>query len=114
MVSAWARSKPLLWAVGAPLLVGGLLSWANALFGLQLNMKWFWQHIIGRGLTSVVPGSWLRGGEPEASMHGGVDLMHVVRESWALVGGVNLWIGVLAGIAMLIVAVRLRRWRDEG
>jgi ABC-2 type transport system permease protein len=26
----------------------------------------------------------------------------------------NVWIGAAAGVAMIAVAVRMRRWRDEG
>jgi ABC-2 type transport system permease protein len=26
----------------------------------------------------------------------------------------NLWIGAAAGIGMIFIATRLRRWRDEG
>jgi ABC-2 type transport system permease protein len=26
----------------------------------------------------------------------------------------QLWLGVLAGAAMIIAAIRMRRWRDEG
>jgi ABC-2 type transport system permease protein len=28
--------------------------------------------------------------------------------------GIDAWIGVAMGVAMLIAAVRMRRWRDEG
>ena len=127
MVSAWARSKPFLWAVGVPVLTGTLLSWFNAMFDFNWHIGWFWQHIVGRGLLSVVPGSWfahhpMHGiGETVIhtatgmSMHRHADDMGtIMSQSWSVLGTADLWIGVAAGAAMLYAAIRLRRWRDEG
>ena len=117
MVSAWSRTKPLLWAIGVPLLTGALLSWINGMFQFSWDMGWFWKNIIGRLLASVVPGSWL--GESMQSMSnegamrtsGATDLL---TQSWQLLGGVNIWIGAVLGGAMIYTAIRLRGWRDEG
>ena len=117
MVSAWSRTKPLLWAIGVPLLTGALLSWINGMFQFSWDMGWFWKNIIGRLLASVVPGSWL--GESMQSMSnegamrtsGATDLL---TQSWQLLGGVNIWIGAVLGGAMIYTAIRLRGWREEG
>ena len=121
MVSAWARTKPFLWAVGAPLLVGALLSWFDAMFGFHWNISWFWQHIIGRGLASVVPGSWFAFVDPtggfqvsQVSHDNGPNLMIVVAQSWKVLATADAWIGAAIGSAMIFAAVRLRRWKDEG
>ena len=118
MVSAWARTKPFLWAVGAPLLVGALLSWFNAMFDFNWNIQWFWQHIIGRGLASVAPGSWFAFIDPtggfEVNPQHGPNLMMVVTQSWKVLATADAWIGAAIGSAMIYAAVRLRRWKDEG
>lgn len=121
MVSAWARTKPFLWAVGVPLLTGGLLSWFNALFGFGWNIQWFWQHIVGRGLLSVFPGSWFAhhpfayGSQIGMGMQAHSDDFGLLAtQSWHVLATADAWIGVVAGIAMLFIAIRLRRWRDEG
>jgi ABC-2 type transport system permease protein len=114
MVSAWARTKPFLWAVGAPLLAAALLSWFNAMFDFNWNISWLWQHIVARGLFSVAPGSWfgfvhsLNAGSENANA------AMLLGDSWRVLGTANLWLGVAVGSAMLYAAVRLRRWKDEG
>jgi len=127
MVSAWARTKPFLWAVGVPVFTGTLLSWFNAMFGFDWNIGWFWQHIVGRGLLSVVPGSWFAHHpisdvgltvihtDSGATIHRHADDMGtVMAQSWHVVATPDLWIGVAVGAAMIYAAIRLRRWRDEG
>ncbi len=121
MVSAWARTKPFLWAVGAPLLAGTLLSWFNALFGFGWNLSWFWKHIIGHGLGGVIPGMWFaqhgipNGGDIGAGLHArSENFGMLVTQSWQVLATADAWIGVAAGAAMIYAAIRLRRWRDEG
>ena len=36
-----------------------------------------------------------------------------IGKSWAVFASVELWIGALAGAAMIYAAIRLRRWRDD-
>ncbi len=118
MVSAWARSKPLLWAIGVPLLTGALLSWANGMFRFDWNMAWFWKNIVGRLLGSILPGAWFSqqgqglAGPADAATSGvlGPALSH----SWLLLADANIWIGAAAGAAMIYAAIRLRGWREEG
>ncbi len=115
MVSAWARSKPFLWAVGVPLLAGMLLAWAKQIFALPVDPGWFMQHIVSRILLSATPGIWaLRD-------RGGIHLRYddlndyaLSSSAWSLLGTAELWIGVVTGVAMIAVAIRLRRYRDEG
>ena len=125
MVSAWARTKPFLWAVGVPVVTGTLLSWFKAMFQFDWNIGWFWQYVVGRGLLSVIPGSWFANHPPtlvEASTSMAVQSIHdqqtnfgvLLRQSWTMLGTADLWIGVAVGAAMLYAAIRLRRWRDEG
>jgi ABC-2 type transport system permease protein len=118
MVSAWARTKPFLWAVGVPLLTGALLSWFNVLFGFGWNTSWFWQHIVGRGLLSVMPGTWFfhhgfaNARDVTAGTHT-ADMGLAMVQSWRVFATADMWIGVAAGAAMLFAAIRLRRWRDD-
>jgi len=120
MVSAWARTKPFLWAVGAPLLAGLLLTWFNAMAGLNWNVGWFWHNIVARGLLSVMPGTWFashgiaNARDMTAGMHEHSDMGLILSQSWQMFTTADMWIGVAAGAAMIYVAIRLRRWRDEG
>jgi hypothetical protein len=37
-----------------------------------------------------------------------------MSNTYGLLGTLNLWIGVVIGLAFLAAATRLRRYRDEG
>lgn len=112
MVSAVARSKAFIWAFGLPILSGGLLMWLNRNQDGQLDALsgGFWHHVVERSLTGLVPLSWLRFSNPPAveKTHFATELM---QQSWAMLTTPVLWWGVVAGILMITVAIRLRRWR---
>ena len=129
MVSAWARSKVFLWAVGVPLLAALLTKWANVILGETMNggfdVTWFVNQVIMRGLAGLVPGAWLQFGDvlpiaPAAlvaltnDVGPTVDAGGIFTQSWLTLLQPGVWIGAAIGVAMMFVAVRLRRWRDEG
>ncbi|HEY2345651.1 MAG TPA: hypothetical protein VGH80_07195 [Xanthomonadaceae bacterium] len=128
MVSAWARTKPFLWAVGLPVFSGLLLVWFNALFNFGWNVRWYWHHIVGRSLGGTIPGVWFAwhpatnglgdsiiDGPKGMAIHRHADDMGaLMMQSWDMFRTPDLWIGVAAGAAMIYAAIRLRRWRDEG
>jgi ABC-2 type transport system permease protein len=122
LVSSWARSKVFLWAVGVPLLVLALLRWVSfftmSMTGMGIDVKWIGENIVLRGLGSVVPGFWLPFGNASKSAllnaDHSVDAGNVFVQSWLTLAQPTVWIGVVAGVAMLYAAMRLRRWRDEG
>jgi ABC-2 type transport system permease protein len=118
LCSVWARNKPFLWAVAIPVAAGIMVSWFDMLRSFAIPDSWFWKNVVGRMLLSVFPGSWLPTTDPARFEHvrGPDDLSAMVGfgELYSTLGRLDLWIGVVAGIAMLAVAVRLRRWRDDG
>lgn len=117
LVSAWARTKPFLWAVGMPALAVGLVSWFNELFDMNWNVKWLWTEVVVRGLASVLPGTWmpyLNAIHPINFDPDGSHIGQMVTESWLALTLPTLWIGVVLGTAMIYAAIRLRRYRDEG
>ena len=119
LCSAWARSKPFLWAILIPVFSGILISWFNLMNVFHLNDGWYWKNIVFRGLTSVFPGTWYASTAMHDAMplkvDGPGDLANAIQigKSWALFGSADLWIGALAGAAMIYAAIRLRRWRDD-
>jgi ABC-2 type transport system permease protein len=117
MVGAWARSKPLLWAVGTPLLAVGLIAWFNKMLAFGWDIDWLWKYIVGRGLLSITPGSWLAYSNADIEMVSGgkhLEMSTLLAQSWQQLTTPNLWIGVVAGSVMIYAAIRLRRWKDEG
>jgi ABC-2 type transport system permease protein len=118
MVSAWAKSKVFLWAVGTPVIVVVVVKWADYLLNAGINMDWLVQNVIARGLVGLIPGIWLSHGNIDVdaiSNHGkGVLLSDVFTQSWMTVATPAALIGAVAGAAMIYAAIRLRRWKDEG
>ncbi|WP_255516267.1 hypothetical protein [Luteimonas suaedae] len=123
LCSAWARSKPFLWAVMIPVFAGVIVSWFDLMEFFDLETLWFWKNVVGRSLLSVVPIGWL----DALDLQGMAAMGRFKFESAADIRGVlnlkvvysafaspKMWIGAAAGVAMILAAIRLRRWRDEG
>lgn len=119
--SAWARSKPFLWAVLLPVLACVIISMMDIMPQLHVPHEKLWYTVVVRGLLSVLPGTW----------YGALDMEQLVREaridspddlaaaldlttSWQVFATADMWIGAAIGIALIAASVRLRRWRDEG
>lgn len=121
LVSSWARSKPFMWAVGAPLVALLVVKWVSVAMenfsGTQLDLLPWMQDVVARLLTGIVPGIWFAytGGTPSMRPdEHGLDVGSLVSHSYATLAGADAWIGALLGAAMLYGAMRLRRYRDEG
>ena len=105
-------------AVLIPLLSGVIVSWFG-FFNKDDNSGWFWEHIVARLLTSAWPGSHILGyvGTPQMqrldASPDGMFGMDGVLYGLSLFAMPSLWIGVVAGAAMIYAAIRLRRWRDD-
>lgn len=117
LCSAWARSKPFLWAIMIPVFAGIFVTWFEFMHAFQLESSWFWKNIVARMLLSVAPGSWINPGHLEGThFDGPAQLTNLLslQSTYAVLLTPQLWIGAVAGALMIFVAIRLRRWRDEG
>jgi len=117
MVSSMARSKVFLWAVGTPVIVTLLLVWAQKALLFGVDAAWFASHITNRILLGVVPGAWLafdRNNISIAREEHQLPLPDTIfSASWSTLGGISVWLGAAAGIAMIAVAITMRRRREE-
>ncbi|MFZ6780623.1 hypothetical protein ACO0LD_27645 [Undibacterium sp. Ji83W] len=117
LVSSWARSKVFLWAIGVPLMSLLLLTMAQTIQFQSLDVSWFADLIVGRGLGGIVPGSWVHfehipyetAFRPGTN---GVDFGAVLSISWNTLSSPQIWWGVLAATLMFYMTIRLRRWRE--
>jgi ABC-2 type transport system permease protein len=117
LVSAFARSKPFLWAVALPVAVGVAINTFELLEAIRVPDTWYWQHVVARILTSLVPVSWFgmafieRAEKADANGPGPEMLV-----DWSVIGSalgsMELWIGVVAGAAMIAAAMHFRRTRE--
>ncbi len=117
LVSAFARGKPFLWGVALPIAIAVVINTFDMLQALRVPDTWFWQHVVARILTSLVPVSWFGAAIIEsvdqADRNGPGPEMLV---DWSMIDGVlgsaDLWIGVAAGAAMIAGAIHFRRTRE--
>jgi ABC-2 type transport system permease protein len=117
--SAWARSKPFLWAVLVPVLACVVISMTTILPGVDVAHDQVWYTLVYRGLLSVIPGGWFPATsgvvDPTMQINTPNELANAVdlTRSWHAFATADLWIGAVVGVAFIAAAVRLRRWRDE-
>jgi ABC-2 type transport system permease protein len=117
LCSAWARRLPFLWATIVPFLTAIMISFTDLFPGIEIAHDKVWYTLVSRGLMSVVPGSWfptisdnIQNVHRPEDMFANMDLL----VSWQVLGHADVWIGAVLGVAMIVAATRLRRWRDEG
>lgn len=115
LCSAWARNKPFLWAVALPVATGLLISWFGIMGLFNLPMTWFWENVVQRSLLSVFPGTGSLFGSSLRHSTGNVENLSFMDlgSTYHLLGSPDLWIGVVAGAALLAGAIWFRRWRDD-
>jgi ABC-2 type transport system permease protein len=117
LVSSFARAKPFLWALLPPIAVGLMLNWIDALQAFKVPDTWYWKHVFARLLFSISPHSW---GTDGNSVEIGINLSREAQFSqiyaWETLGNAltnpELWIGAVAGLAMIALAVHFRRNRE--
>ncbi|MGE8281727.1 MAG: hypothetical protein ACN6O2_15005 [Stenotrophomonas sp.] len=115
LCSAWAKSKPFLWAVMLPVFAGVIVSWFGLMKVFGLNASWFWGHVVSRLLLGTVPGIDLAynaneiDGQRIQSMAGSF----APEVLFASVTRPELWIGAAVGAVFIVAAIWLRQRRDE-
>lgn len=114
LCSAWARSKPFLWAIMIPVFAAIFVAWFDVMQLFDLDTAWFLKNVTGRALLSAVPGTWMSAASI-GDLHGPEHLQQLLslKATYSTLLTPQLWIGALAGIAMILGAIRLRRWRDD-
>ncbi|KLB20638.1 hypothetical protein [Xanthomonas hortorum] len=118
--SAWATSKPFLWAVLFPLLACVMLSILSAMPGVSLPIGWIWYIVGYRGLLSALPGTWsplaVSGNLDSSAMQNPSDLVQWVlqhTDSRLVYGNPDIWIGAAIGVVLIAASIYLRRRRSE-
>ncbi|GAB2653868.1 hypothetical protein [Arenimonas aestuarii] len=122
LVSAWARTKPFLWALLVPVFSGILVTWFDVMEMFGSSAAWFWQHVVGRLLLGTVPGMDMvyRGASDPQLVNfnpdGPQDIVALfsAQNAWGAFATLDLWIGVAVGAALIFGAMHYRRSRDEG
>ncbi|SFN14698.1 hypothetical protein [Dokdonella immobilis] len=117
--SAYARSKPFLWAVLVPLFAFIANSWIGLMGLPHLSKEFLYKDVISRLLFGIMPGWWLEdGGEKfrlTRNVFRGDDMLEVFSPShvYGLLATPGVWVGAIVGTALIVAAIWLRRSRIE-
>jgi len=119
LCSSFVRSKPFLWAVLLPIMSGILVMWFSLMQAFSLTSLWYWKNIVGRALLSVFPGSWAWFDLSAESFNRIKNPTQVADAFLSLdalghqLVSLQLWTGVVAGVAMIVASIYFRRRRIE-
>ncbi|MCR6699872.1 MAG: hypothetical protein NVV68_01275 [Dokdonella sp.] len=118
--SAFVRSKPFLWAVILPVLIFVANTWVGALGLPNIDRSVLANDVLARLLFGIVPGSWLGDGafswlgRNAAMLQSGSVLDSLSPATvYARFATAPMWIGILAGAAMIGAAIWMRGRRIE-
>lgn len=111
LVSSLASSRVFPWAVGMPILSTLILSFLNSALKLNLDMLWIVKNLLARLIGANLPASWLTelsNAELKATAQQPLEIT-IANVSWA---SQSLWLGAVLGIAMIVLAIRVRKHAD--
>lgn len=113
MISARTNARVAPWAIGLPLLCVALAGFFNMLLKLNWDTRWILNQVISRWIGANVPASWVDNKEAAIGLLQRVDpasgrlkLERLSNVDW---GSPSLWIGVAAGLTMILISIRLRK-----
>jgi ABC-2 type transport system permease protein len=120
LCSSFVRSKPFLWAVMLPVVSGVIVSMMKLMQSFSLESGWYWRHIVGRLLLSLIPGSWMWMDFGPANLaHLGNNPLEMADNFLSLstlgneLASPDIWIGAVVGVAMIAAAIYFRQRRVE-
>ncbi|MFK7955110.1 MAG: hypothetical protein AB8B96_03370 [Lysobacterales bacterium] len=117
LASAFARSKPFLWAVAPPVLLGIVYEWIKV---TQLRFDFNYWRILGERLIGgVVPMDFEveNGSVSVGTLNFDGDGITETPATFATIFGrfaeADMWWGIAFGVACIAAAIYIRRYRDD-
>jgi ABC-2 type transport system permease protein len=113
LASAFAKSKPFLWAV-LPLLGLAIAdSWFDLTSNLAMPNNTVWKLLMSRIFEDPLPTSWSFGESIAAAFNETVVVNSFTGGLVEFLKRPGLWIGTLVGVAFIFAAIRLRRRSED-
>jgi ABC-2 type transport system permease protein len=115
LVSAAVKNKPLLWAIGIPLMAAIFIAVAvQARFiGAELG-PWLIDNFVYRSFSGFIPLGWFQSVDIEGnSLNLQGNLNNAIAQSYGMLTSTKLWLGGVLGAAMTFAAIELRASNSE-
>lgn len=113
MISAGSKSRVFPWALGIPLATLFFAAFLKSILKLNWDFAWILNQVITRWIAANVPASWVANKEITRELFQGASpgsgyftLERISNVEW---GNPSLWIGVVAGLVMIMLTIRLRK-----
>ena len=111
MVSAWAKSRALMWAFGVPLLLMTAIPFLVKQLGIDHQVLLWGTEIFAHLIFGLFPFEWIMPAAIE------MKTPQQISDLWLYglktLSGWKIWVGAALGILMLYATVQLRRYRTE-
>lgn len=110
LVSVWAKRAPFLWAVLPP----GLLALFEEITFGSSQVARFIGHRFSGYFDAIGSGLRVDGDEADTA-----SILQSIRDAYdgmsaaSLLGTPDLYLGLIGTVALLLLTIRLRRWRDD-
>ncbi len=116
LVSAWARSKPFLWALMVPVALSLLEIWFHATASLKIGHR-LYDLLLSRLTTGLSPISWRMSEDDDTMTVGSAGAGEGLSTEWSVIierlWTADMWVGVIVGVAFIAGAIWIRRYRDD-
>jgi ABC-2 type transport system permease protein len=111
MVSAWAKSRALVWALGVPLLIMTAIPFLVKQLGIDHQVLLWGTEIFTHLIFGLFPFEWIMPAAIE------MKTPQQISDLWLYglktLSGWKIWVGAALGVLMLYATVQLRRYRTE-
>lgn len=117
-ISALVRNRPMIWIINAPIFLTLPHVLIAGVFKGGSKLAWLQDDFATRLIMGVLPGSWVKfrpslSVDTSAAATFGGSLHELVSQGWKILAYGDYWIAAAIGIALIFVAIRLRRWRVD-
>lgn len=118
LVSSWFVRRVSMWVVLMPTAAYFIFAIVNEILGLAMNTSGAAYVLFSRGLFSVVPSNWMTQFHISEALNtlpsGAVNFSGSTQSpAWSLFSSPDIWLGVIAGVLMLLAASKIRRSHGE-
>jgi ABC-2 type transport system permease protein len=118
-LSALVRKLPLVWIIGAPLVIAYPLLSIYSELSETAHTHWIKDDIATRLLMGATPGSWAQL-RPSLSKNLAAtttssyqNAEQIIAQAWQIPKYGDYWLAAAIGLCLIFVAIRLRRWRVD-